>query len=30
VLRETYFRFARFSAGISASLWFAAIVLPTT
>jgi hypothetical protein len=30
VLRETYFRFARLSAGISASLWLAAIVLPTT
>lgn len=28
VLRETYFRFARFAAGISASLWLAAIVLP--
>ena len=29
VLRETYFRFARFSAGISAGLWLAAVVLPT-
>jgi hypothetical protein len=30
VLRETYFRFARLASGISAGLWFAAIVLPTT
>jgi hypothetical protein len=28
LLRETYFRFARFSAGISATLWLAAVVLP--
>ena len=28
VLRETYFRFARFSAGLSASLWLIAVALP--
>lgn len=30
ILRETYLRFARFSAGISVGLWLAAIVLPTS
>lgn len=28
VLRETYFRFARFSAAVSAGLWLVAVVLP--
>lgn len=28
VLQEAYFRFARFSAGVSASLWLGAVVIP--
>jgi hypothetical protein len=28
ILRETYFRFARLAAGVSAGLWVAAIIIP--
>jgi hypothetical protein len=28
ILRETYFRFARLAAGLSASLWLVAVALP--
>lgn len=30
VLRETYYRFARFSAGVSAGLWLVAVFLPAS